>query len=101
MISILIPIYNGIEYINESVTSVLDQSYENWELIIGVNGHEENSEVFKKAKGYESDKIHVYDLHEYKGKSKTLNSFLSFPSFEVHLTSKFPSPGIRKSVARY
>ena len=45
MISILIPIYNGIEYINESVTSVLDQSYENWELIIGVNGHEANSSV--------------------------------------------------------
>ena len=53
MISILIPVYNGIEYINESVTSVLDQSYENWELIIGVNGHEANSSVYQIAKDYE------------------------------------------------
>ena len=41
MISILMPIYNGIEYINESVSSVLDQTYGDWELIIGINGHPE------------------------------------------------------------
>tara|TARA_B100000424_G_scaffold48363_1_gene33822 strand:- start:5460 stop:6107 length:648 start_codon:yes stop_codon:yes gene_type:complete len=77
MISILMPIYNGIEFINESLDSIKKQTYKEWELIIGVNGHEENSEVFKKAKSYESDKIHVYDLHEYKGKSKTLNHMLT------------------------
>ena len=77
MISILMPIYNGIEFINESLESIKKQTYKEWELIIGVNGHEENSEVFKKAKSYESDKIHVYDLHEYKGKSKSLNHMLT------------------------
>ena len=40
MISILMPIYNGIEYIGESVSSIIGQTYGNWELIIGVNGHE-------------------------------------------------------------
>ena len=39
MISILIPIYNGIEFIDESVSSVLNQVYKDWEIIIGVNGH--------------------------------------------------------------
>ena len=74
MISILIPIYNGIEYINESVTSVLDQSYENWELIIGVNGHEANSSVYQIAKDYEEldERIKVYDMHSVKGKSNAL-----------------------------
>ena len=81
MISILMPIYNGIEFINESLDSIKKQTYKEWELIIGVNGHEENSEVFKKAKGYESDKIHVYDLHEYKGKSKTLNHMLTLSKY--------------------
>lgn len=81
MISILMPIYNGIEFINESLDSINRQSYKEWELIIGVNGHEENSEVFKKAKSYESDKIHVYDLHEYKGKSKTLNHMLTLSKY--------------------
>jgi len=43
MISILMPIYNGIEFINESVPSILQQTYGEWELLIGINGHPENS----------------------------------------------------------
>ena len=39
MISILMPIYNGIELINESVMSIIQQKYTHWELIIGINGH--------------------------------------------------------------
>ena len=50
MISILMPIYNGIEFIDESVSSIMQQTYTEWELIIGVNGHPPNSEVFQKAK---------------------------------------------------
>ena len=49
MISILIPIYNGIEYINESVSSVLSQTYDKWELLIGINGHPPNSYVYQTA----------------------------------------------------
>ena len=35
------------------------------------------------------------------GKLKTSNSFLSFPSSEVHFISNFPFPGTWKSVALY
>ena len=64
MISILIPIYNGIEFIHESVESVINQTYTDWELIIGINGHPQNSDIYKKAKEYEnkSDKIKVFDF---------------------------------------
>ena len=64
MISILIPIYNGIEFINESVNSVIEQTYEDWELIIAVNGHPENSEVFQIANKFanKDPRIHVYDM---------------------------------------
>ena len=34
------PIYNGIEFINESVPSILEQTYDKWELLIGINGIE-------------------------------------------------------------
>jgi glycosyltransferase involved in cell wall biosynthesis len=54
MISILIPIYNGIEFIEESVSSVLNQTYDQWELLIGINGHPENSNIYKIAKEYET-----------------------------------------------
>ena len=84
MISILMPIYNGIEYIDESVLSVLNQTYIYWELLIGINGHPENSEVYKIAKNYEniSDKIKVYDFYSIKGKSNTLNQMIKYCKYD-------------------
>jgi glycosyltransferase involved in cell wall biosynthesis len=84
MISILIPIYNGIEFINESVSSVLEQTFEDWELIIAVNGHPENSDVYQIAKEYESisDKIRVYDFYNVTGKAETLNSMIPHCRFD-------------------
>jgi teichuronic acid biosynthesis glycosyltransferase TuaG len=80
MISILIPIYNGIEFINDSVSSVLIQTYGDWELLIGVNGHNQNSEIFQKAKLYESidNRIKVFDFYNIKGKSNTLNEMIKY-----------------------
>lgn len=83
MISILIPIYNGIEFIEESVSSVLNQTYDKWELLIGINGHPENSNVYKIAKEYEnkSNKIKVFDFYTIKGKSNTLNEMVKHCSY--------------------
>lgn len=84
MISILMPIYNGIEYIDESVTSVLDQTYGEWELIIGINGHEPNSIVYRLALEYEQvdGRIKVRDMHNIKGKSNALNAMLAYCSYD-------------------
>jgi len=83
MISILIPIYNGIEFIDESVTSVLKQTYEKWELLIVINGHTENSDVYKIAKKYEekSNTIKVFDFYNIKGKSNALNEIIKYCNF--------------------
>jgi glycosyltransferase involved in cell wall biosynthesis len=82
-ISILIPLYNGIEFIEESINSVFNQTYKNWEIILGVNGHSENSEVYQIAKKYEekSDKIKVYNL-ETKGKSDSMNYMLKLCTYD-------------------
>jgi len=84
MISILIPIYNGIEFIEDSVSSVLNQSYTNWELLIGVNGHPKNSLIYLTAKEYEkkSNKIKVFDFYKIKGKANTLNEMIKMCNFE-------------------
>lgn len=77
MISILMPIFNGIEFLNESILSVIEQTYDEWELIIGINGHEPNSHVFKLANTYSiMPKITVLDLYNFKGKAKTLNEMV-------------------------
>ena len=79
------PIYNGIEFIEESVSSILNQTYSQWELLIGINGHPENSDVYKIAKEYEKKsegKIRVFDFHKTKGKSHTLNAMIQFCKYD-------------------
>ena len=68
--------------VKESLTSILHQTYSEWELIIGINGHPPNSEVYKKAKKYENDKIKVIDLFEIKGKSGALNTMLNHCQYD-------------------
>lgn len=82
MYSILMPIYNGIEFIEESVNSIINQTFTEWELLISINGHSENSEVYNIAKKYESDKIKVYDFFTIKGKSNTLNHSLQYCKYD-------------------
>lgn len=80
MISIVMPIYNGIEFIEDSVISIIYQTFTPWELVIGINGHQENSEVYKIAKKYESidSRIKVLDFPTIKGKSNTLNEMIKY-----------------------
>lgn len=78
MITILLPVYNGVEYLDKCIESIKSQTYEDWVLFIGVNGHSYNSVVYRKAAKYEGPKIKVFDLHQVRGKAKTLNTLLTF-----------------------
>ena len=80
-LSILMPIYNGAEFLPDSVPSVIRQTFWNWELLIAVNGYEPGSQIFKmvdnsiKAIGGDL-RIRVLDYHDCKGKAATLNKML-------------------------
>lgn len=75
-VTILMPIYNGINFLNESVDSIKNQTYKDWQLFIGINGHPRGSEVFKTANKYSSNKVKVFDYYGIKGKSNTLNEMI-------------------------
>jgi len=75
------PIYNGIEFIDESVMSIINQTYKEWELIIGVNGHQSESPVYNIAKKYKSQAT-ILDLHHIKGKSAALNEMLKYCKYD-------------------
>lgn len=53
MVSIIVPTYNRAKLIGESVHSVLDQTYSNWELIIVDDGSTDNT--FEVLKPYLKD----------------------------------------------
>jgi glycosyltransferase involved in cell wall biosynthesis len=90
MISILLPIKNGIEFLDETLASIIAQKYTNWELLIGINGFPQNSVTFQKAQFisqsicktilYEGteQKIRIFDLPEIQGKGNTLNKLMEY-----------------------
>ena len=51
LISIIMNCYNGEKYLQESIDSILKQSYQNWELIFWDNqSTDKSSEIFLKNK---------------------------------------------------
>lgn len=82
-ITVLMPLYNGIEFLEESLHSVLLQTHKKWEVIIGINGHPEDSDIEKKAKQivnkYNIDrKFDIKVIHyNTKGKPYTLNKMIN------------------------
>ena len=57
-VSIIITTYNGSKYIAETIESVRNQTYQNWELIIIDDGSEDNScEIIK---GFKEERIQLF-----------------------------------------
>jgi glycosyltransferase involved in cell wall biosynthesis len=87
MITILMPIKNGEEFMHESVNSVLAQTWRDWRLIIGINGLPPFSSAFQKARVYENDdssgRICAVELPPFvEGKPAALNAMLPLVSPE-------------------
>jgi glycosyltransferase involved in cell wall biosynthesis len=72
--SICIPLFNGIEFLEETLLSIENQTFKDYEILIGVNGHPANSPVFLNAKRFAISKMTVYDFPTLEGKAATLNA---------------------------
>lgn len=80
MISILLATYNGERFIKESIDSILNQTFQEWELLIGFNGTTDGS--IEIVKNYSDPRIRVFDYGNDKGKSKTLNKLLKEAKYD-------------------
>lgn len=58
-VSIIIPVYNGSNFLSEAIDSALAQSYKNTEVIVVDDGSTDNGATEKIAKSY-GDKIRYY-----------------------------------------
>ena len=68
-ISVLMPVYNCIQYIRYSIESILSQTFDNFEFIIIDASDDETSEIINS---YDDDRI-VYFKKKYLGLSDSLN----------------------------
>ena len=73
MISIVVPIYNGENYIEDCVRSILSQTYQDWELILVDNASEDNSLSKCKEFARKDDRIEVLQQHRNMGVSIARN----------------------------
>ena len=72
LVSIVIPVYNGANYMREAIDSALAQTYENKEIIVVNDGSSDNGETDRIAKEY-GDRIR-YILKQNGGVSSALNT---------------------------
>jgi len=72
-VSVLTPVYNGEEYLEECIQSVLNQSYSNWEYVI-VNNYSTDRSLEIARKYAETDpRIRVHDNREFLDQMANLN----------------------------
>ncbi|MDD4547058.1 MAG: glycosyltransferase family A protein, partial [Oscillospiraceae bacterium] len=71
LVSIVIPVYNGSNYLAEAVDSALAQTYKNIEIVVVNDGSNDEGATEKVAKSY-GDKIRYFSK-ENGGVSSALN----------------------------
>jgi glycosyltransferase involved in cell wall biosynthesis len=82
-VSVLIRLYNGIEFLHESLASVCQQSYDDWDLLIGVNGHgPDGNDVHLQAnkiveQNAYSSQIRVINYPNVKGGAEVMNALVA------------------------
>lgn len=76
LVSIIMPAYNAENYIADSIISILNQDYENWELIVIDDGSTDKTSHIIKNFVRNTDKIKYY-YQENKGTAATRNIALT------------------------
>ena len=71
-VTIVIPVYNGANYVKEAIESALSQTYDNIEIIVVNDGSNDNNETENAVLSY-GDKI-KYVCKENGGVSSALNT---------------------------
>jgi len=65
LISIIMPTYNRAEWLRRSIKSVLNQTYENWELLISDDGSTDDTK--EVVKSFKDDRIKYFEFEQSGG----------------------------------
>ena len=71
LVSVLFPVYNGEVYLEEAIHSILDQNYDNFEIIIINDGSIDDSSAV--IQNFSDSRIRFYENRTNQGLAFTLN----------------------------
>jgi glycosyltransferase involved in cell wall biosynthesis len=74
LVSIITPIYNSGKYIATTIESIINQSYQNWELLITDDGSTDDSIRIIKHYSKKDDRIKLFRLHKNTGAAVARNN---------------------------
>ncbi len=77
LVSIILPTYNGAQWINRSIESVISQSYKDWELIVVDDGSTDNIAFIVANMAQNDSRIRYIKNDVNSGIQKTLNNGLN------------------------
>ena len=75
MVSVIIPVYNASQFLEKSVRSILNQSYENIEVLICDDGSTDSS--LQVIQEFRDDRIRIFENIENKGYLNSINFLVS------------------------
>jgi teichuronic acid biosynthesis glycosyltransferase TuaG len=76
LVSIITPTYNAEKYIRETLQSVLNQSYQNWEMILADDASKDNTVAIIEEFGLKDSRIKLFKLPENRGNGFARNAAL-------------------------
>ena len=82
-ISVIMGIYNCSPYLDEAIQSIIDQTYENWELILCDDGSSDNTYAIASKYAEEDCRIKLIKNEKNLGLSKTLNKCLAIATGDL------------------
>ena len=74
LVSIIMPTYNSVKYVLESVSSVIDQTYINWELIIVDDASNDSTVLSLKEISRQDERIKIIYLDVNSGSAVSRNT---------------------------
>lgn len=79
-VSVCIPVYNGGKYLNEAINSLLNQTYEDFEIILVDDSSTDNS--IEIIQSYKDKRIHLYKNEKNQGIAYTRNRAIDLANSE-------------------